>query len=73
MNPCAPPAKKARIERFCGGWPNRGRLRWKVGGKLISGKDASRIGLKPSDVLALQRTLMKYLKRLGSSFVTSGA
>lgn len=69
--PCSPPAKKARIERLLGGWPRWGGPS-SLYGILISGKETSLDGLKPSEVLALQRTLMKLLNSLGLEVDISG-
>ena len=70
--PWSPPAKKARMERLFGGWPRRGGPKW-LGGIFISGKETSLGGWKPSEVLALQRTLIKLLNNLGFAVDTSGA
>lgn len=72
MYPCAPPAKKANIVRLLGASPNDG---WPSvpKPKLISGSETSVLGLKPSVVLALQRTLMKFLDSSGLASETSGA
>lgn len=57
-------------------WPeerdNRGGPRRPLG-MLISGIETSRWGMKPSDVLALQRTLMRFFISSGFDPETSGA
>lgn len=65
MSPCRPPAKKARTDLLCGGGPPRRPVISPVL-RLISGSDTSFIGLKPSEVLALHRTLIELLYRSGA-------
>lgn len=65
MWPCKPPAKKARMDLCDGGAPPRRPVSLPVL-RLISGNDASFRGLKPSEVLALHRTLIELLKRSGT-------
>ena len=61
------------MERLLGEyWSRRGGPSV-VEGILISGKETSRTGWKPSEELALQSTLMKFLKSLGLAAETSGA
>lgn len=65
MSPCRPPAKKARMERSEGGGPPVSPVISPVL-RLISGSVASLRGLKPSEVLALHRTLMELLNKSGT-------
>ncbi|KAK6162061.1 hypothetical protein DH2020_001902 [Rehmannia glutinosa] len=51
--PWSPPAKKARIGRLSGDWLRSGGLRPPSGRTLISGKETSLVGRKPSETLAL--------------------
>lgn len=67
MLPWIPPAKNARMDRFCGCWPLRGLLD-SLYRKLISGMDTSLEGLKPSDLLALHNALIMFLYNCLSGF-----
>lgn len=71
IGPWRPPAKKARIGRREGDGPPRNPVREPVR-RLISGKETSFNGLKPSEVLALQSTLMEFLYKWGTDFEASG-
>lgn len=62
--------KKARKGRCRGGAPPRSpSVSFSPALRLISGKDASLRGLKPSDILAPHRTLMELWNRFGTSLV----
>lgn len=71
MCPCKRPAKKARIERRDGEGPPK-RPSISPFRRCISGKEASLAGLNPSEVLALQNTLMHLLNKYGAYEVASG-
>lgn len=65
MWPCSRPAKKARMGRFEGeGPPIRPVISPVL--RLISGRETSLEGLKPSVVLALHKTLMELLNKFGT-------
>ncbi|KAK2986424.1 hypothetical protein RJ640_011862 [Escallonia rubra] len=65
MWPCRRPAKKARIDRREGeGPPTRPVISPVL--RLISGNGTSFEGLNPSEVLALQSTLMELLNSSGT-------
>lgn len=68
MWPCNRPAKKARNGRCGGGEPPRSPMVSPVL-RLISGKDTSFRGLKPSEVLALHKTLMELWNRFRTGLV----
>lgn len=66
MWPCKPPAKKARNGR-CWGRPSpRSPTVSCPVLRLISGKVASFSGLKPSEVLALHKTLIELWNKFGT-------
>lgn len=71
MGPWRPPAKNARIGRREGDGPPIIPVKKPVW-RLISGKETSFDGLKPSDVLALQSTLMEFLYKWGTDLDASG-
>ncbi|BAT00396.1 Os07g0188750 [Oryza sativa Japonica Group] len=60
--PWSPPAKKARMGRCDADGPPTWRSTTSLR-RLISGRDTSLDGSNPSDVLALQSTLMELEKR----------
>jgi hypothetical protein len=72
MSPWAPPEKKANMVRFIGLWPIFGGPNFPTG-KYTSGMETSLLGWNPSEVLALHKTLVKFLKRFGFAFEISGA
>lgn len=72
MWPCKPPAKKARNGRCRGGAPTRNPSVSCPVLRLISGKDASFRGLKPSEVLALHKTLIELWNKFGTCLVEYG-
>lgn len=65
MCPCSLPAKNARRERRDGEGPPISPVVSPVR-RLISGNEASLEGLKPSEVLALHKTLIDVLYNSGT-------
>ena len=70
MWPCRRPAKKARRVRVDGRSPPRRGTSLVL--RLISGNDASLDGLNPSEVLALQKTLMDLWNNWGTKDDVTG-
>lgn len=66
MCPCSRPAKNARTERCDGEGPPISPVTSPVR-RLISGNEASLLGLNPSEVLALHSTLMDLLNKCGTN------
>lgn len=71
IGPWTPPAKNAKTGRFLGDGPLR-IPRVVPSGSRISGIDTSFEGLNPSDVFALHRARIEFLKRCGTALDNSG-